>query len=64
MTGGYKSTCFTCGKEFTLDYEERRWFRERGMKFPNRCRRCLAIRKANREREERAADNEGGNRNA
>lgn len=41
-------TCSDCGAEFAFGVEERRFFEERGLTPPKRCRACRRARKAER----------------
>lgn len=38
-------TCKECGMTFSIKEEEKKWFLDRGMALPNRCRDCRAYRR-------------------
>jgi hypothetical protein len=38
-------TCVDCGDSFILSYEEQRYYRERHLELPKRCKRCRSRRR-------------------
>lgn len=39
-------TCVTCLGQFALSAQERRWFLDRGLEVPKRCRPCRVMKRA------------------
>jgi putative zinc ribbon protein len=38
--------CIVCGRKFTWDYGEQRWYHEHGLEPPKRCHECRPTRRA------------------
>lgn len=41
--------CVDCGRTFELGYEEQRFFKERGLDLPKRCKACRSRRRRERD---------------
>lgn len=35
--------CMRCGARFTISADERKWYEERGMVLPKRCKMCRSV---------------------
>lgn len=46
--------CKDCGKEFELPEKEVKWFKDRGLETPKRCKECRITRREEKENQIRA----------
>lgn len=46
-----KRVCVQCGKEFYLSKNEIKYFKERKLSLPRRCKECRALNKAKKKEE-------------
>jgi hypothetical protein len=42
-------SCVECGRSFVCSYDEQRWFLERGLSLPKRCKACRSARRLGRD---------------